>query len=110
MNWKELRKKFGEHLKRLMVQKGLTTRQMMKLSKLSKQTIDRLQNGPTDPRLGTLLQYAAALGITVKELFEPLIVGSSLTEDDELIEIARRLLRDPQRGEVIRSFIRSMNR
>ncbi len=109
MNWDELRGPFGDHLKRLMVSRGLSDRRLAALSGLSRVTIVRLQGKEVDPRLSTLIQYASALGVTFRDLFEPFLVGDMLTEDDKLLDVTRKLLREPKIGAIVRSFIRSLN-
>lgn len=110
MKWKELRKKLGDHLKDMMVTKGYSTRDMVAKTRLSKQAIDRLQNGETDPRLKTLLKYADGIGVTIKELFEPLMTDAIVTEHDQLLDAARQLLRNPKTAETFRDIIRGLNK
>lgn len=46
-------------------QKGLSQRQLSKLSGVAQKTISRLENGLDTPRLQTTLKLAAALGYTL---------------------------------------------
>ena len=52
-------------------QQNLTVNQLSRLAKVGKATISDTENGKRVPCLGVLCKIARALGVDVRELFEP---------------------------------------
>lgn len=102
-----MRLELGRHLKRSREAHGITLRDAAKRASLAKRTIMRIEAGETNPQIDTLLLYARACGLTVDELFRPLLIGAPLTEDDLLLETARKALQIKSMRPVIRAMILS---
>lgn len=64
----EVCKKFGEHLKTLRVDKGLSLNLFAYENDLNKSTLSRIENGIVDPKLTTLKKIADGLEIPLNEL------------------------------------------
>ena len=67
------RKEFNmwlDNLKRLKKEKGISTRQIVEITKLPEKTVSRILSGDTDsPRIDTLLRIATALDISFDDIF-----------------------------------------
>lgn len=62
-------KKFGEELKKLRRAKGLEVTELAEMSKLSKQTIHKIERGDTEsPGIATLRKLSTGLGVDYQEL------------------------------------------
>ncbi len=107
IGWESMKVAFGGHLRRCRKASGLTDRQFASKAKITSRTIQRIEEAVTVPKIDTLLMFAMACDITLKELFEPWISNLPETEDEKVIEIARRVLKHPLQGATLRSVIRS---
>ena len=78
----------GKHLRALRRARGLTQDQVARRSRLSPDTVRRLESGKLSPRVDTLRRLAGGLGISLATLFESLEVGN---EDPrhELVDLLR---------------------
>lgn len=65
---KKVLKAFGENLKKLRKEKGLTTRQFADLADIAYSQVWTLESGKGDPSLTTLLTLAHTLEVTLNEL------------------------------------------
>ena len=63
-------KKLAQGVKELRKEKGLSQEELAKSSGLSLRTIQRLENGETEPSGETLRRISLALDLTPKELME----------------------------------------
>lgn len=59
---------FGQNLKRLREEKGLTTRQLADQAEIAYSQIWTLESGKGDPSLTTIVALARGLGVEVKLL------------------------------------------
>jgi len=66
----ELLKRFGQQLKRVREEKGISSAELGRLTYIDKPHITRLEKGGTNPTLTTLIKLAEALDIEIHELFE----------------------------------------
>ena len=66
----ELLKKFGQQLKRVREEKGISAAELGRLTFIDKPHITRLEKGGTNPTLTTLIKLAGALEVEIHELFE----------------------------------------
>jgi len=66
----ELLKRFGQQLKRVREEKGISSAELGRLTYIDKPHITRLEKGGTNPTLTTLIKLAEALGVEIHELFE----------------------------------------
>lgn len=107
MEWTDIAVEFGDHLKRCRLATKLSERDFAKKARLTARTIDRVEKAETCPKMDTLLLYANACEMSIKELFEPWISKVPETEDDHLIVLARRTFKNPQQGPTLRNVIRS---
>jgi transcriptional regulator with XRE-family HTH domain len=69
-NKSELLKRFGQQLKKVRLEKGITAAELGRLTFIDKPHITRLEKGGTNPTLTTLIKLADALDIELHELFE----------------------------------------
>ena len=60
--------KFGEHLKKLRIKKGLSIRELSSLCDVDYGKISKLENNKANLTLTTLIELAEGLGIHPKEL------------------------------------------
>ena len=63
-------KKLEQGVKELRKEKGLSQEELAKVSGLSLRTIQRVENGETEPTGETLKRISTALDVTPKELIE----------------------------------------
>lgn len=71
-------KVFGQHLRKLRIEKGLTQEQVAESAKVSENTIVTLEGGTLNTSIATCFEVAKALGIPIRDLFDfKLIVNSS---------------------------------
>ena len=88
---------FGEQIRRLRQQQGLTQRDMAKQVGISQAQISLHEKGEDLPRSAVRVRYARALGISVEEL-EDIIRRSQIKEylraSSNLSEEARRSIED----------------
>ena len=63
-------KKFGENLKKIRQDKGLSVEQLSELSGLHVVSISLLENGKNKPRTGTIYKLINALGCKLEDLTE----------------------------------------
>ena len=66
----EYLKRFGQQLKRMRENKGISAAELGRLTFIDKPHITRLEKGGTNPTLTTLIKLAEALDLEVHELFE----------------------------------------
>jgi transcriptional regulator with XRE-family HTH domain len=59
---------FAEQLRRVREAKGMTRYRLAKLSGLSSEGVNKLEQPRNDPKLSTLLKLANALGVSLYEL------------------------------------------
>lgn len=64
------RKKLGEQIKQLRIQKGLTQEELSLESGISRSHIAMIESGKRDMTLSALFKISRALGKTVKKIFE----------------------------------------
>lgn len=69
---KKVLKAFGENLKKLRKEKGLTTRQFADLADIAYSQVWTLESGKGDPSLTTLLAISLALEVPVELLIAKL--------------------------------------
>ena len=62
--------KLSATLKRFRVQRGLTQQELARLVGLSRQSLNRIENGRTVPSTVVALQLSRAVGCRVEDLFE----------------------------------------
>jgi len=60
---------FGERLRALREARGLTLRELEAASGIERGTINRIERGAAVPRLDSIQALAAALNVTLSELF-----------------------------------------
>lgn len=60
---------FGERLRTLREARGLTLRELETASGIERGTINRIERGAAVPRLDSIQALAAALNVTLSELF-----------------------------------------
>ncbi|MES2592187.1 MAG: helix-turn-helix transcriptional regulator [Bacteroidota bacterium] len=65
-----IQKKFGKHLKKLRLERGITGAELARRSFIDKPHITRLEKGETNPTLYTLIKLSQALEISLQELFQ----------------------------------------
>ena len=70
MNKYNIRTKFGQNLKRLRIEKGLTVRGLAELSGLSKSTIENIEQGRFSCTLDVQYNVSIGLGISIRDLFD----------------------------------------
>jgi transcriptional regulator with XRE-family HTH domain len=58
----------GQRLRRIRQKQGLSQRGLGRLAKLSDASVCRIENGHSDPPLGTWARIAAALGVSLRSL------------------------------------------
>jgi transcriptional regulator with XRE-family HTH domain len=63
------RRAFGEHLRALRDERGLTQEDLAALAAVERKTVNRLETGQHLPRLNAVFRLADALGVRVSELF-----------------------------------------
>ena len=68
-NEKEQLKEFGDNLRRLRKDKGLSMETLANLADIELSQIYRIETGKINPKLTTVLKVAKALEVTPKELF-----------------------------------------
>lgn len=61
-------KEFGENLKRLREEKGLTTREFADIADIAYSQVWKLESGKGDPSLTTLLAIQKTLGVALEAL------------------------------------------
>lgn len=60
--------KFGRHVKKLRLDKGLSQERLAAQAKLSRHYISEIESGKRNPGLDVLVQLARGLGVTLPEL------------------------------------------
>ena len=65
-----IRTKFGQNLKRLRIEKGLTVRGLAELSGLSKSTIENIEQGRFSCSLDVQYNISIGLGVSIRDLFD----------------------------------------
>lgn len=73
----ELKKLFGENLKRLRKLKNLSLLDLDYRCDLNESNISKIENGKSDVQLSTMIELARGLGIHPKELLD---IGIDFTE------------------------------
>ena len=61
--------KIGDNIKRIRTAKDLSQKEVVTTAKLDTAQYSRIENGKTDPSVGTLERIAKALGVSLAELF-----------------------------------------
>lgn len=79
---------FGAHLRALRKARGLTQEQLARASKLSADTVRRLERGGCSATLGTLARLCAGLGLSLTTMMAGL----------ELVDVEQLELADALRG------------
>lgn len=69
--YKNILKTFGENLKKIRTQKGLSQRQLSALCNVDNADISRMENGEINVSLNTVAQLAEALEVPVYKLMKP---------------------------------------
>jgi transcriptional regulator with XRE-family HTH domain len=59
----------GDNIKRIRTAKNLSQKEVVTAAKLDTAQYSRIENGKTDPSVGTLERIAKALGVSLAELF-----------------------------------------
>ena len=59
----------GDNIKRIRAAKSLSQKEVVTTAKLDTAQYSRIENGKTDPSVGTLERIAKALGVSLAELF-----------------------------------------
>ncbi|MBS1640675.1 MAG: helix-turn-helix transcriptional regulator [Bacteroidetes bacterium] len=67
---KEVLVKFGERLKAVRLQKGLTQEQLAYDAEIELSQVHRLEAGKTNATISTITSVAKALNMTISELFK----------------------------------------
>ncbi len=62
--------KFGQHLQSIRKAKGLSLRDLEKISEMDNQNISAIEQGKKDVQLSTIIKLAAALHIAPKDLLD----------------------------------------
>ena len=65
----EYQEVFSANIRRLRKQRGLTQRQLAERSGLSERYVSEVERGVANPRLMSLKELAAGLGVTIPDLF-----------------------------------------
>lgn len=68
---KDILKIFGDNLKKIRTQKGLSQRQLSALCNVDNADISRMENGEINVSLNTIAQLADALEISFYKLIKP---------------------------------------
>ncbi len=98
----------GDRIRTFRAERQLTLRALAELTKLSPQMLSQVERGTTNPSIGTLIVIAAALGVTMSDIFgeqhgeqdSPLLrVG-----DQDCVELAPGVVRRI----VVRDLLRHM--
>lgn len=66
----QLQKKFGKHLKKLRMERNVSSAELSRRTFIEKPHITRLEKGESNPTLFTLQKIADALEISIEELFK----------------------------------------
>jgi DNA-binding XRE family transcriptional regulator len=61
-------KEFGKNLKKLRLEKGLTTRKFADEADIAHSAVGRLESGLSNPTITTLIRIADALGVDINKL------------------------------------------
>lgn len=61
-------KEFGKNLKKLRLEKGLTTRKFADEADIAHSAVGRLESGLSNPTITTLIRIADALGVDLNKL------------------------------------------
>jgi putative transcriptional regulator len=66
----EFQKKLGEHLILLRKKQGITQAELARRMEKDRQSLERIENGKTNPTSFYLAEIARALNISLKEIFD----------------------------------------
>ena len=79
--------KIIENIKRVREAKGLSQKEVISAIGMGPAQYSRIENGKTDPSVGTLVKIAKALGVSMAELFlEKDVLGDFSSVDTTLME------------------------
>lgn len=67
---KEEVQKLAQNLKRIRAAKGISQGDIVKATGIDKAMISNIENGKTNPTLGTIAKLAKALGVSVGKLMQ----------------------------------------
>ena len=67
---KEEARKLGQNLKRIRTGKGISQGDIVKATGIDKALISNVENGKTNPTLGTIAKLAKAIGVSVGDLMK----------------------------------------
>ncbi|MGZ4011505.1 MAG: helix-turn-helix domain-containing protein [Flavisolibacter sp.] len=76
--------KIGERIKALRIQSGISQDELSQSTQLSLRTIQRIENGETEPRGDSLKRIAKALNIEMRDLADT-ITATKLKEDKSIL-------------------------
>ncbi len=83
----------GDNIKRLRNEKGLTQKQLGDLCGMADSAIRRYENGGSNPKFGTVQKIAAALQVSVSELYPAEINAREIEikehQKEQLLEVLR---------------------
>ena len=85
---------FGDNLKRIRLDRGMTQDELADLLDTSKQVISRYENGLRSPKVSTVAAFARALKVPITALTGETDDDSGL---DPLWDYREKLRRDPER-------------
>ena len=69
---------FGDKVKMMADERGMTQKDIVERSGLSQPLVSKVMGNHTvDPRLGTIVRIAEALGVSTSELLEGVTVGTT---------------------------------
>ena len=102
---------FGERLRKLRKQRGLTQDQLAELAGMNGRHLSRFETGAIEPPVRTVRRLAEALGLALEELTQeaPQARLQSLVPDEELLEQFKALSRiDEEDRKAIKRVIAAM--
>jgi len=67
---KEEARKLALNLKRIRAEKGISQGDIVKATGIDKALISNIENGKTNPTLGTIAKIAKAVGVPIEELMK----------------------------------------
>ena len=103
-------KLLGSHLALIRNQRGWTQEQAAKSADINTRTLKAIELGETNPNLLTLESLAVAYGVTLSAIFEPWRGGGANVEPDILCRKMREILKDPVKGQSLKTLIDSFYR
>lgn len=77
----------GKRIKKLRLESGISQEKLSEISELNMRTIQRIENGETEPRGDSLKRIARALNLDIKELTTLEISKAVLNEDKWILRL-----------------------